>query len=90
MVKRSCDAGGYFVCRSVRYTGLLWALLIGYLVFDRFPDGYALLGAAVIIFSGLYMMGGKIGSIVRPSRFDRVIINVERLFEILASGSSND
>ena len=53
LVMRSGDIS--FVA-PFRYTGLLWALLIGYLVFDHFPDGYTLLGAAVIIFSGLYMM----------------------------------
>ena len=39
-----------------RYTGLLWALLMGYWVFDHFPDGFTLLGAGIIIVSGLYLM----------------------------------
>ena len=39
-----------------RYTGLLWALLVGYLVFGHFPDSLTLAGAGTIVFSGLYMM----------------------------------
>ena len=39
-----------------RYSGLLWALLVGYWVFEHFPDGFTLLGAGIIIVSGLYMM----------------------------------
>jgi drug/metabolite transporter (DMT)-like permease len=35
------------------YLQLIWATLIGWAVFDRFPDGYALVGMAVIAGSGL-------------------------------------
>lgn len=37
-----------------RYTRLLFALVIGVTVFGERPDGWTLLGAAVIILSGLY------------------------------------
>jgi drug/metabolite transporter (DMT)-like permease len=37
------------------YTILLWATLSGYIVFDDFPDGWTLLGALVIVGSGLYI-----------------------------------
>jgi drug/metabolite transporter (DMT)-like permease len=36
------------------YTQLLWASFAGWLVFDTLPDEWTLLGAAVIIASGLY------------------------------------
>ena len=45
-----------------RYSGLLWALLVGLLVFDHWPDGRTLLGAGVIIFSGLFSMWREIRS----------------------------
>ncbi|MEN3145985.1 DMT family transporter [Neorhizobium sp. IRAMC:178] len=37
-----------------RYTGLLWALIIGIFVFGEHPNTYMLVGAAVVIGSGLY------------------------------------
>ena len=39
-----------------RYSGLLWALLIGLIVFDHWPDRFTFLGAGIIISSGLYIM----------------------------------
>lgn len=38
------------------YTQLLWATLAGWVVFDTLPDGWTLVGAAVIIASGLYTL----------------------------------
>jgi drug/metabolite transporter (DMT)-like permease len=35
------------------YMQLVWATLIGWLVFQDFPDGWALMGMAVIAVSGL-------------------------------------
>lgn len=37
------------------YTQIIWAVLIGYLVFSDIPDGLTLLGAAIVIASGLYV-----------------------------------
>jgi drug/metabolite transporter (DMT)-like permease len=37
-----------------RYTALLWALLLGYLVFGDVPDTMMTLGATIIVLSGLY------------------------------------
>jgi drug/metabolite transporter (DMT)-like permease len=37
-----------------RYTSLLWATLLGYLLFSDVPDGPMLVGAAIIVASGLY------------------------------------
>jgi drug/metabolite transporter (DMT)-like permease len=36
------------------YTQLVWAVAAGYLVFGNLPDGWTLLGAVIIIGSGLY------------------------------------
>jgi drug/metabolite transporter (DMT)-like permease len=37
-----------------RYTSLLWAILMGYLLFADVPDVWMLVGAAIVIGSGLY------------------------------------
>jgi drug/metabolite transporter (DMT)-like permease len=37
-----------------RYSALLWALLLGYLVFGHVPDAMMMAGAAIIVASGLY------------------------------------
>lgn len=37
-----------------RYTALLWAMLLGYLVFGDVPDAMMVLGASIIVASGLY------------------------------------
>jgi len=44
------------VVAPVRYTGLIWAVLLGFLVWGELPDAWVLLGAAVIVASGLYMV----------------------------------
>jgi drug/metabolite transporter (DMT)-like permease len=38
------------------YANILWATLAGYLVFGALPDEYTLLGAAIIIGAGLYIV----------------------------------
>jgi drug/metabolite transporter (DMT)-like permease len=37
-----------------RYTALLWAMLLGYLVFGDVPDGIMVTGASIIVLSGVY------------------------------------
>ena len=39
-----------------RYTALLWALLLGYLIFGDVPDVPMIVGSAVIVASGIYML----------------------------------
>ena len=39
-----------------RYTGLLWALLLGWLVFGDWPDGLTLLGACIVVATGLFTL----------------------------------
>jgi drug/metabolite transporter (DMT)-like permease len=40
----------------VRYTSLLWAAVIGYVVWRELPDAWVLAGSAVIIASGIYIV----------------------------------
>lgn len=37
------------------YSGLVWAMLLGLAVFGNFPDGWSLMGMAVIVTSGLFL-----------------------------------
>jgi len=39
-----------------RYTSLLWAIVLGYLVFDEIPDRYTLLGSAIVVAMGLFTL----------------------------------
>jgi drug/metabolite transporter (DMT)-like permease len=41
---------------SFVYTQLVWVIILGYAVFGDVPDGYTLLGAAIVIASGLYIL----------------------------------
>ncbi len=38
-----------------RYTSLLWALLLGWVIFGDWPDALTMLGAAIVVVSGLFM-----------------------------------
>lgn len=39
-----------------RYTGLIWALILGYVIFGDWPHPLTLLGGAIVIASGVYML----------------------------------
>lgn len=39
-----------------RYTGLIWALLLGYIVFGDWPDRVTLLGAGIVVAMGLFTL----------------------------------
>ncbi|WP_412049251.1 DMT family transporter [Hoeflea sp. Naph1] len=39
-----------------RYTGLIWAVMLGYLVFGEVPDIYMAIGGIIVIGSGLYTL----------------------------------
>lgn len=41
---------------SFRYTGLLWAIALGYLVFGDVPDALTLTGSAIVVASGIYTL----------------------------------
>src|SRR5262249_56847491 len=44
------------VVAPMRYTSLIWATVVGYLVWNDLPDAWVLVGAAVIVASGIYMI----------------------------------
>jgi len=39
-----------------RYTALLWSIMLGFIVFGDVPDGPMLVGAAIVVGSGLYAL----------------------------------
>jgi drug/metabolite transporter (DMT)-like permease len=47
-------AGDISAVAPFRYTQLLWAMLLGYFIFGDAPDAAMILGASVIVASGLY------------------------------------
>jgi drug/metabolite transporter (DMT)-like permease len=51
-----------------RYTALLWAMLMGWLVFDDVPDASMLGGASLVVASGLFILHreGRVGGAVQP------------------------
>ncbi|TNJ39770.1 DMT family transporter [Phaeobacter sp. B1627] len=40
----------------LRYTGLVWALILGWLVFGEWPSALTLVGAAVVVAAGLFTL----------------------------------
>lgn len=48
--------GNAAVVAPFRYSGLLWAMLIGFLVWREVPDLWMLTGAAIVIGAGIHML----------------------------------
>ena len=51
---KALEAAPASVLQPFNYTVLVWATVIGYLFFDDLPDEATVLGALVIVASGLY------------------------------------
>ena len=49
-------AGDVSFIAPFRYTGLIWALLLGWVVFGDWPSGMTLAGAAIIVATGLFTL----------------------------------
>ena len=60
-VVKMMRVGSIAVIAPFRYTALLWALLLGWAIFGTFPDHLTLLGAAIIVATGLFTLyhGGR-------------------------------
>ncbi len=48
--------GDIAVIAPFRYTALLWAILLGWLAFGTLPDNWTLIGATIVILSGLFTL----------------------------------
>jgi drug/metabolite transporter (DMT)-like permease len=44
------------VVAPYQYTSIVWAIILGYLIWDDFPETQALIGAALIVGSGLFVL----------------------------------
>ena len=53
MAMRHGDIG---LVAPFRYTSLLWAIALGYLVFGDLPDAWTLIGAAIVVGAGLFTL----------------------------------
>lgn len=56
-----------------RYTGLIWALILGWVVFGDWPHPLTLIGGAIVIASGVYMLyrEAAVGSRLSPRNLAR-------------------
>ena len=52
---RAYDHASATLLAPFTYSALVWAMLMGWLVFGDFPDGGSLLGMGIIVASGLYL-----------------------------------
>lgn len=48
--------GNAAVVAPFRYSGLLWAMLAGFLIWRETPDAAMLIGAAIVVCAGIYML----------------------------------
>ena len=56
LVIMALDAAQAVVVAPVQYTLLLWGTLYGFLIFNQLPDIWTLVGAAIIVATGLYTL----------------------------------
>ena len=47
------------VVQPFHYTLVLWAIILGYIFYDDFPDTYTIIGAAIITLSGIYVLKNR-------------------------------
>jgi drug/metabolite transporter (DMT)-like permease len=53
MAMRNGDIG---VVAPFRYTSLLWAIVLGLVVFGDLPDGWTILGALIVVAAGIFTL----------------------------------
>lgn len=56
MVIEAFRLGNAAVVAPFRYSGMLWAMLVGFLVWREVPDAWMLTGAAIVVCAGVYMV----------------------------------
>ncbi len=64
---RATAAAEASLLQPFSYTLVLWATLLGFLVFGEYPDEWTLIGAAVIVLAGLYAMHRERAAITRKT-----------------------
>ena len=53
---KAMRVGDLSLVAPFRYTSLLWAILLGWLLFGTLPDGPTILGAGIVVASGIYIL----------------------------------
>jgi drug/metabolite transporter (DMT)-like permease len=53
---RAYDYASATLLAPYSYSGLIWAMALGFVVFGNFPDGWALTGMGIIVASGLFLV----------------------------------
>jgi len=54
---RAYDYASATLLAPYSYSAIVWAVLLGFLLFGTLPDGWSVAGMAVIVFSGLFLAG---------------------------------
>jgi len=52
---RAYDFASTTLLAPFTYTAIVWALLLGFVLFGQLPDGWSVAGMVVIVFSGLFL-----------------------------------
>lgn len=55
-IVRVMRVGDVAFTTAFRYSGLLWALLLGWLIWGFFPDAFTLAGAGLVVASGIFSL----------------------------------
>jgi drug/metabolite transporter (DMT)-like permease len=50
----SLRSGEVAAVAPFRYAGIVWAILIGYAIWQQLPDGFSLAGILILVSAGLY------------------------------------
>lgn len=66
---RTCEVS---TVTPFRYTGLLFALILGVIMFAEKPDLLTLVGSAIIVFCGILMLTRKSGPRIHRSKTLRI------------------
>jgi drug/metabolite transporter (DMT)-like permease len=56
MAIKTMRVGDIGMVAPFRYTSLLWAILFGWLLFGTLPDRWTVIGAVIVVASGIYML----------------------------------
>ncbi|SHG80321.1 DMT family transporter [Cognatishimia maritima] len=55
-----------------RYTSLVWALIVGLLIFGEWPDGLTLIGAGIVVATGLFTLYRETRAKARQAKLRRI------------------
>lgn len=59
LITRSLKLAPASLLAPLQYTLLLWAIILGYIFFNDIPDAQIIIGAAIIVFAGLFIFHRK-------------------------------